>query len=81
MGCPRIDDIGGKVHNELNLDSRLHDFKRDLLVSTLHDCVFKVHQAMLAYALTQPEVQGLSVVLPARQLDPREEAKESQDGH
>jgi len=56
LGCPRIDDIGGKVHNELGLDSRVHDFKRHLLVSTLADNIFRVHQAMLTYGTNQPEL-------------------------
>lgn len=43
LGCPRIDDIGGKVHGELGLDLRLKDFKRNLLCSTLIDSVFKTH--------------------------------------
>ena len=50
LGCPRIDDIGEKVHRELTLDSRVYEFKRSLLCSVLVDNIFKTHNAMLAYA-------------------------------
>lgn len=43
LGCPRIDDIGGKIHRELSLDSRLTHFKRTLLSSILLDNIFKAH--------------------------------------
>lgn len=43
-------------------------------MSTLRDNVFKVHQSMLAYALSQPELQMISVNVPM-QLDVREEEK------
>ena len=43
LGCPRIDDIGGKVHRELGLDSRISEFKRGLLTETLIEGIFKTH--------------------------------------
>lgn len=55
LGCPGIDDIGGKVHRELGLATRINDFKRSLLTDTLVEGIFKTHQAMLAYGQSRPD--------------------------
>ena len=55
LGCPRIDDIGGKVHRELDLNWRINDFKRSLLTDTLIEDIFKTHQALLAYGESKHE--------------------------
>ena len=73
LGCPRIDDIGGKVHRELDLNWRINDFKRSLLTDTLIEDIFKTHQALLAYGESKLEYQNLSIELPIS--NPEEEEK------
>ena len=75
VGCPRIDDIGGKIHRELELDSRICDFKRNLITDTLVGGIFKTHQAMLAYGQSKLEYQAISIDLPVPMQNPAEEEK------
>ena len=77
LGCPRIDDVGAKVHRELGLDSRVQEFKRSLLSCTLVENIFKAHQAMLAYGQSKLEYQTLSVETPI--INPSEEEKLADD--
>jgi len=56
-----MDDIGGKVYRELDLQSRISEFKRGLLTDTLIEGIFKTHQAMLAYCQSKMEYQTIQV--------------------
>ena len=73
LGCPRIDDVGEKIHRELGLDSRIHEFKRGLLSNMLVDNIFKTHQTMLAYGQSKLDYQNLNVDIPI--INPTEEEK------
>jgi len=65
------------VHTELRLDSRINDFRRNVLTGTLIDNIFKTHRAMLAYKCSNPELQSISVRM--LNTDPLEEEKQPED--
>ena len=64
LGCPRIDDLGGKIHRELQLDSRLYEFKKNFLLATIAENIFKAHQSMIAYGRNELEYQALNIEQP-----------------
>ena len=66
------------MHRELDLNSRINDFKRSLLTDTLIEDIFKTHQALLAYGESKLEYQSLSIEVPISNPDEEEKYPENE---
>ena len=55
LDCPSIDNIGGRIVEDIGLQGRIKTFKKQWLAKVLFENVFKTHQAMLAYGRSSLE--------------------------
>jgi len=58
---PNVDNIGGRLIEDIGIQGRITQFKKQWLNQVLFENIYKAHQAMLAYGRSSLEYQDIQL--------------------